>query len=74
MDQDHLQELRGGFSEQRGDADFLLRLELAALHPRDGGIQPQGLVHDVELVVVEHLVRRRGVAQVFLLQRHGVAV
>ncbi|MNT76804.1 hypothetical protein D3C72_2158530 [compost metagenome] len=31
-------------------------------------------MHHVQLVVVEHLVRRRGVAQVFLLQGHGIAV
>ncbi|MNW06221.1 hypothetical protein D3C71_2025850 [compost metagenome] len=30
---DHLQELRCRVAKQRGDADLLLRLELAALHP-----------------------------------------
>ncbi len=74
VDDDHPQELRGGVLEQGSHADFLLRLELAALHPRDRGVQAEGTLDHVELVVVEHLVQARRVAQVFLLEVHGVGV
>lgn len=74
VDDDHPQELRGGILEQRGHADFLLRLEPAALHPRDRGVQAEGALDHVELVVVEHLVQARRIAQVFLLEVHGEGV
>src|SRR3990167_3037200 len=71
---DHLQEFRRGLLEQGGDADFLLRLELAALHPGNRGVQAEGAVGQVETVVEQHLVDGRRVLQVFLLERLDIGV
>ncbi|KAF7963214.1 hypothetical protein AWV80_12445 [Cupriavidus sp. UYMU48A] len=71
---DHAQELRRGVLEQRRHAEFLLGLELAALHARDRGVQAQRLVGGFEARVVADLVQRRRAAQVFLLQFSRVVV
>ncbi|MNJ66254.1 hypothetical protein D3C77_623140 [compost metagenome] len=44
------------------------------MYPRDGGVHAQGILHHVELAVVEHLVQSRRVAQMLLLECVGVAV
>ena len=74
MHHDHLQKLGRRLLEQRRHANFLLGLELAALHPRDRGVQAEGAVGEVQTVVEQHLVEVGRVAQVLLLERHGVGV
>ena len=71
---DHFQEGIGHVLEQGGDADFVLGLELVALHPRHRGVGAQRMVVDVQLGVKADLVDLRGVAQVLGFQVHHIVV
>lgn len=68
MHHDHAQEGFGRDLEHRRHADFRLGLQLAALHARDGGVQAQRVLHDVDLAVVGHLAQRLGVAQILVFR------
>ena len=50
------------------DADLRLSLQLAALHAGDGGMQAERVFQHVDLVVVHHLVDRRGALQILAFQ------
>ncbi|KAI1695464.1 hypothetical protein Ddc_21224 [Ditylenchus destructor] len=51
--------------EQGRNADLFLGFKVAALHPRDGGVQAEGTVGQVQTVIEQHLIDGRGIAQVF---------
>ena len=64
MDDDHPQKRFRRVTENRRDADFGLRFQLAALHAGDGGVQAERVFQHVDLVVVHHLVDRRRALQI----------
>lgn len=51
MHHDHFQKPGGRVLEQRGDANFFLGLELAALHPGNRSVQAERAVGQVQTVV-----------------------
>jgi len=63
MHGNHAQKFQRRLFEQRADADFMLGLQLASLHPGNGGVQTQSMVDHVNFVVESHFVDRVGIAQ-----------
>ncbi len=74
MHGDHAQKFQRHVLEDGGDADLVLGFELAALDPRDRGVQAEGVLDHLDLVVESDLVDRGGVAQEFSFQVLDVVV
>ncbi len=58
MDHDHFQELGGRVAEHGGDANLAAGLEPVALHPGDGSVRAERVLHHLQLAVVDHLAQR----------------
>ncbi|EXI76992.1 MAG: hypothetical protein AW10_04117 [Candidatus Accumulibacter appositus] len=74
MHDDHFQELGRRFLEHAGDADFVLALDLAALHAGQLAIGSEGVCGELQAAIEKHLGRRIGVAQEAVLERQRVVV
>ena len=68
MNDNHTQKGFGGIAKNGRHADLRFSFELSALHARNGGMQPQRILQNVDLAVIHDFIQRRGVTQKLIFQ------